>query len=105
MQVQRGRVRLSARTDVVIHPATSTFRAGRSQLNRYLQVWELKTSKSLQVRLKPKWALTFVPSVGIFWVLIPSKFARTREALLRGRRWCNFLLSTYSQTDLGGGSQ
>ncbi len=51
MQVQRGRVRLSARTDVVIHPATSTFKAGRTQLNRYLQVWKLKTSKSLQVQL------------------------------------------------------
>ena len=51
MQVQRGRVRLSARTDVVIHPATSTFRAGRTQLNQYLQVWKLKTSLSLQVQL------------------------------------------------------
>ena len=49
MQVQHRGVRLAARTDVVIHPATTTFRATRGQLNRYLQIWELKTTKALQV--------------------------------------------------------
>ncbi|DBA80494.1 TPA: hypothetical protein ACH3X1_007766 [Trebouxia sp. C0004] len=48
--VQRRGVRLSARTDVVIHPATTTFRATQGQLNRYLQIWELKTTKALQAK-------------------------------------------------------
>ncbi|DBB05593.1 TPA: hypothetical protein ACH3X1_012537 [Trebouxia sp. C0004] len=46
--VQRHGVRLSARTDVVVHSATTTFRAIQGQLNRYLQIWELKTTKALQ---------------------------------------------------------
>ncbi|KAL3159865.1 hypothetical protein ABBQ38_010265 [Trebouxia sp. C0009 RCD-2024] len=48
--VQRRGVRLSARTDVVIHPATTTFRATQGQLNRYLQIWQLKTTKALQAK-------------------------------------------------------
>ena len=63
MQVRRRGVRLSARTDVVIHPATTTFRASQGQLNRYLQIWELKTTKALQVL--PACLLTCAPAFGI----------------------------------------
>ena len=67
MQVQRCGVRLSARTDVAIHPATATFRATQGQLNRYLQIWELKTTKALQVL--PACLLTFAPAFGITLIL------------------------------------
>lgn len=53
LQVEHCGVQLSARTDVVIHHAMATLRSSRLHAHKYLQIWELKTTKSLQVLPEP----------------------------------------------------
>ena len=87
VQVHCCGVRLSAQTDVVIHHATVTFKAG--QLDRYLQIWELRTTQSLQVLPDP--SIDIPRAFGIYYDTLRPWMSQDERDAAEGQALVQFL--------------